>query len=68
MAAAPLLIKDFRRVALRAGEEQTVTFTLDEKAFRLMGLDYRWVVEPGEFRILAGASSGDIRCETAIIL
>ncbi len=68
VATPPLLLKDFRRVALRAGEKQTVTFTLDEKAFRLMGLDYRWVVEPGEFRILAGASSGDIRCETAIIL
>ena len=56
------------RYVLEGGEEKTLDFELDEKAFRLMGLDYRWTVEPGEFRILAGASSRDIRCETQIVL
>ena len=68
VATPPLLLKDFQRVFLKAGEEKTLDFELDEKAFRLMGLDYRWTVEPGEFRILAGASSRDIRCETQIVL
>lgn len=68
VATPPLLLKDFQRVFLKAGEEKTLDFELDEKAFRLMGLDYRWTVEPGEFQILAGASSRDIRCETQIVL
>lgn len=68
VATPPLLLKAFKRVFLKAGEEKTLAFELDEKAFRLMGLDYRWAVEPGEFRILAGASSRDIRCETQIVL
>ena len=68
VATPPLLLKAFKRVFLKAGEDKTLAFELDEKAFRLMGLDYRWAVEPGEFRILAGASSRDIRCETQIVL
>lgn len=51
----------FERIHLRPGETQTVTFTLDRKHFELLNADMKWVVEPGEFSIMAGASSEDIR-------
>ena len=64
----PLLLKDFTRVTLDPGEEKQVCFELDRDAFKLVGVHYRWTVEPGDFRILVGASSRDIRLEKTIIL
>ncbi|MBR4941031.1 MAG: glycoside hydrolase family 3 C-terminal domain-containing protein, partial [Clostridia bacterium] len=64
----PKLLKDFRRITLEPGEEKTLTFNLDEKAFRLMNAKYEWVVEPGDFRIMAGSSSRDIRLEDIVTL
>lgn len=63
-----LLLKDFKRITLNPGEEKQVEFNLDEKAFRLMNQDYKWVIEPGTFRICAASSSRDIRLSTTIEL
>lgn len=64
----PMLLKGFRRISLKAGEEQTVTFSLDYDSFKLMDIRYTWTVEPGRFRILVGAGSRDIRLEGEIVL
>ena len=64
----PMLLKGFRRIRLKAGEEQTVSFRLDYDSFKLMDIRYRWTVEPGRFRILIGAGSRDIRLEGEITL
>ena len=61
-------LQAFRRIHLEVGEEQTLEFTLGFEAFRLYGLDNEWRVEPGEFEILAGASSRDIRLTAQVIL
>ena len=63
-----LLLKDFKRVYLSAGESKEVEFNLGYKAFRLMNQVYEWVVEPGVFRICAGSSSRDIRLSGEITL
>lgn len=44
-------LKDFRRIALKVGETQTVTlsFTKDDLAF--IGQDGNWTVEPGTFTL-----------------
>ena len=63
-----LLLKYFKRITLNPGEEKQVEFNLDEKAFRLMNQDYKWVIEPGTFRICAASSSRDIRLSTTIEL
>ena len=63
-----LLLKDFKRVYLSAGESKEVEFNLNYKAFRLMNQVYEWVVEPGVFRICAGSSSRDIRLSGEITL
>ena len=55
-------LKGFKKVFLEAGEETTVTFTLDSRSFAYYNvLINDWHVESGDFNILIGASSKDIR-------
>ena len=55
-------LKAFAKVAIEPGETQTVTFSLDRDALSFYDPACRqWVVEPGEFEVLAGSSSRDIR-------
>lgn len=55
-------LKGFAKVALEPGETQTVTIPLDFRAFAYYDPAYgRWVTEDGQFDILVGASSADIR-------
>jgi len=68
VATPPLLLKGFKRVRIKAGQNETVTFKLDYNSFKLMNIAYEWAVEPGVFRVLVGASSRDIRCEGAITI
>jgi len=55
-------LKAFAKVALKPGETRTVTFVLGRDALSFYDpARGQWVVEPGEFQILAGSSSRDIR-------
>ena len=63
-----LLLKGFKRIHLKAGEEKEVTFSLNRDAFKLMNLRCQWVVEPGVFRICVGAASNDIRLEGEVTI
>ena len=56
----------FERVHLAPGETKQVTFHLDRKQLELLNADMKWVVEPGEFVVMAAASSEDIR-QTAVL-
>ena len=51
----------FERVHLLPGETKEVSFEIDRKHLELLDKDMQWVVEPGAFSIMAGASSEDIR-------
>lgn len=51
----------FERVHLQPGETKEVKFTLDHKALELLNSKLDWVVEPGDFNVMVGASSEDIR-------
>jgi beta-glucosidase len=56
-------LKAFAKVALKPGETKTVTLKLDERALSFYDdAQARWVAEAGEFQVLVGASSRDIRC------
>ena len=57
------LLRRFKRLTLTAGESRRVTFTLGFDDLKLLGLDWQWKVEPGEFCVMVGASSADIRLE-----
>lgn len=51
----------FQRIHLEPGEAQELSFTIDRKHLELLDTDMKWVVEPGDFVLMAGASSEDIR-------
>lgn len=60
-------LKGFEKVDLEPGEEKTVTFKLDKRAFAFYNtLTGGWCVENGLFDILAGASSADIRLSAEV--
>lgn len=56
----------FERVHLQPGETKQVTFHLDRKQLELLNADMKWMVEPGEFVVMAAASSEDVR-QTAVL-
>jgi beta-glucosidase len=56
-------LRGFERVHLDPGESKTVSFVLHPRDLELLNLNNEWVVEPGEFKVMIGASSTDIRLE-----
>ena len=54
-------LRGFQRVFLKQGETKTITFTLTPADLSLWDREMKFVVEPGMFRVMIGASSEDIR-------
>lgn len=50
-------LKDFRRVTLRPGQTEKVTFRLPASALAFYGIDMVNKVEPGDFRLWVGSDS-----------
>lgn len=62
----PKELKGFVKIHLDPGEEKKVTVELDDRAFTFWNTATEdWCVESGEYKILVGASSRDIRLEAA---
>lgn len=57
-------LKGFDRVELVPGESKTITFQLNDRSFAVW--NDGWKIPGGTYRILIGASSRDIRLETAL--
>ena len=54
---------------LEPGEAEYICLTLDERALSYWDPDAgRWTAEPGEFEVLVGSSSRDIRARTTFTL
>ena len=67
--ARPVLqLEGFQRVHLAPGEERAVTFTLSRDQLQMLDRDLKWIVEPGTFRVLVGASSKDIRLRGELVV
>jgi len=65
----PKELKGFAKVSLQPGESRQVDVVLGPRAFAFYDpVEGDWVVEPGEFEILVGASAGDIRLQQIINL
>lgn len=61
---APKELKGFVKIHLDPGEEKKVSVELDDRAFAFWNTATEdWCVESGEYKILVGASSRDIRLE-----
>lgn len=62
-------LKAFKKVELKPGEKKTITFNLNREAFWYYNTALNaWATEPGEFEILVGASSRDIRVQSRLTL
>jgi beta-glucosidase len=60
-------LKAFCKVRLQPEETATVTLTLDRRAFAFYDVGaHDWVVEPGDYDLLVGASSRDIRLRDTV--
>ncbi|MDP4276010.1 MAG: beta-glucosidase BglX [Bacteroidota bacterium] len=61
-------LKDFIKIHLNAGESKTVTFSIDKEKLSFYNQRLEWVAEPGEFDVMIGASSADIRLKDSFEL
>lgn len=60
-------LKAFKKVFLKAGEQKEVSLDLSKRAFAFYNVELGdWMVETGEFDILVGASSRDIKLSAAM--
>jgi beta-glucosidase len=60
-------LKAFKRVTLAPGETKNISFTLTPEAFHFWNDKMQRVVEPGEFEIMAGNSSADLKSVTLTV-
>ena len=62
-------LKAFEKVALKPGETKTVSLTLDQDAFAYFDdKKSAWVAEQGDYQIVVGASSRDLKLKESFTL
>lgn len=60
-------LKGFQRVSLAPGETKTVNFPITTEALQFYNRDMNRVVEPGEFDIMVGNSSQNVKTTTLTV-
>jgi beta-glucosidase len=62
-------LKGFKKINLKPGETSIVEFTIDKNALGFYDTKTKsWKYEPGEFKVLIGSSSRDIKLQDKFIL
>jgi len=56
-------LKGFQRISLNAGETKTVKIQIIPEDLQMLNEAMKYVIEPGDFKIMIGASSADIKFE-----
>jgi beta-glucosidase len=65
--ARPVMeLKGFQRVSLNKGESKKIHFAITKELLEMYNAIMNKVVEPGNFRIMIGASSKDIRLKETL--
>lgn len=60
--ARPVIeLKGFQRIHLMPGESKDVSFKVSPEMLMALDKDLHWVVEPGDYQLMIGASSRDLR-------
>ena len=59
-------LKKFQRVFIPKGETRQVKFTLDAEDLSIINAEMESVVEPGDFTVMIGSSSDDIRMKLTL--
>ena len=60
-------LKGFQKISLRPGEAQTVALDITPESLAFYDIHMKYVVEPGEFEIMAGNSSRDTDLQKVIL-
>ena len=60
-------LKGFAKITLRPGETKTAALDITPESLAFYDIDMRLTVEPGEFEIMAGASSRDADLQKVIL-
>lgn len=61
-------LKGFQRVHLNPGEAKKLSFTITPDLLTMLDTQLNPTIEPGEFRIMIGASSRDIRLHGTLVV
>jgi beta-glucosidase len=51
----------FKRITLNPGDTRRMTFSIDTSGLSVLTKDGKRVIEPGDFDVLVGSSSNDIK-------
>lgn len=54
-------LKGFERITLKAGESRDVTFTVTPDMLKFYNADLEYVLEPGDFEVMVGPNSRDVK-------
>lgn len=68
IAQPVLALKGFMRVPLKAGEVRQLSFTITPEMLSMIDNKMEQVIEPGEFRIMIGASSRDLKLKGNVMV
>ena len=55
-------LRAFKKIDLKPGQTETVTFALPASELAFVGVDGKWILEQGEFRLQCGTQAADITC------
>lgn len=61
-------LKGFERITLKAGESRKVTFAITPETLKFYNYDLKYVLEPGDFNIMAGPNSRDLKTAKLTVL
>jgi len=61
-------LKDFIKIKLNPNESRQVRFVINKEKLSFYNKNLEWVAEPGEFDLMIGASSADIRLKDSFEL
>lgn len=61
-------LKDFTKVKLKPGESKQITFELSTEKLSFYHEEKGWVIEPGEFKVMVGTASNDIKLKSSFEL
>jgi beta-glucosidase len=61
-------LKDFQKIYLNAGETKTIQFTIDKVKLSFYNEKLEWDTEAGDFDLMIGSSSADIRLKAGFEL
>ena len=54
-------LKGFRKITLKPGQQQRLTFTLTEEDLRFYTADMTYKAEPGRFKVFIGTNASEVK-------